>query len=82
MLQSRSWVLFQCRYGYSFGCSSADVWHYTDHKAMLYPGYMPYSTAGDGTLLSIPSRLSMRGTALMSSHAENQQTGSPCTRKG
>lgn len=34
------------RYGYSFGCSSVDVWHYTDHRAMLYPGYMPYSTAG------------------------------------
>ncbi|CAK0787529.1 hypothetical protein CVIRNUC_010749 [Coccomyxa viridis] len=32
-------------YGYSFGCSSADVWHHTDHRAMLYPGYMPYSTA-------------------------------------
>ncbi|CAL5224706.1 g7434 [Coccomyxa viridis] len=32
-------------YGYSFGCSSVDVWHLTDHRAMLYPGYMPYSTA-------------------------------------
>ena len=30
-------------YGYSFGCSAADVWHKTDHHSMLYPGYVPSS---------------------------------------
>ena len=24
-------------YGYSFGCSSNNVWHRTDESAMLYP---------------------------------------------
>ncbi|KAK9809464.1 hypothetical protein WJX73_010859 [Symbiochloris irregularis] len=28
-------------YGYSFGCSAADVWHHTDASSMLYPGYVP-----------------------------------------
>ena len=26
-------------YGYSYGCSTADVWHLVHHTAMLYPGY-------------------------------------------
>lgn len=27
------------RYGYSFGCSKAGVWHITDRTFQLYPGY-------------------------------------------
>ncbi len=33
-------------YGYSFGAAAAQVWHLTDHTAMLYPSYMPYTAAG------------------------------------
>ena len=33
-------------YGYSFGTAAADVWHLTDHTAMLYPSYLPYTAAG------------------------------------
>ena len=38
-------------YGYSFGCSSNNVWHRTDESAMLYPGYMPYGTDGEPATL-------------------------------
>ena len=34
------------RYGYSFGTAAADVWHLTDHTAMLYPSYLPFTAAG------------------------------------
>lgn len=33
-------------YGYSYGCSAADVWHKTDQSAMLYPGYTPGGLQG------------------------------------
>lgn len=33
-------------YGYSFGAAAADMWHLTDHTAMLYPSYLPYTAAG------------------------------------
>ena len=41
-------------YGYSFGCSSNNVWHRTDESAMLYPGYMPYGTDGETAILHFP----------------------------
>ena len=33
-------------YGYSFGCSSQNVWHRTSETGMLYPGYMPQGIDG------------------------------------
>lgn len=35
----RAWISEM--YGYSFGASTAGVWHRADHAAMLYPGYAP-----------------------------------------
>lgn len=40
-------------YGYSFGCSAADVWHKTDHSSMLYPGYSPSSIKGAARTSSV-----------------------------
>lgn len=37
-------------YGYSYGCSTADVWHKVDFSAMLYPAY--YS-AGQASCLPL-----------------------------
>ena len=34
------------RYGYSYGCAAADVWHLVHHTAMLYPGYEVLGEAG------------------------------------
>lgn len=34
------------RYGYSYGCAAADVWHLVHHTAMLYPGYEVLGRAG------------------------------------
>ena len=41
-------------YGYSYGCSSADVWHKTDQSGMLYPGYTPAGLAGASPLPAPP----------------------------
>lgn len=35
-------------YGYSFGCSSSNVWHHVDYAAMLYPTYKPVGECTDG----------------------------------
>ena len=31
--------MWSLRYGYSFGCAKANVWHKCHHTAMLYPAY-------------------------------------------
>ncbi len=40
-----------CRYGYSYGCAAADVWHLVHHTAMLYPGYEVLGKPGAAGLL-------------------------------